>query len=76
MFDINEKEKACLDIWLNDHHKECAFSPERESERVSPKLGAIGGGLTYCFSPNGLGRTLVVRCACGGEIDVTDALEW
>jgi len=39
-------------------------------------VGAIGGNLTYMFKPTGLGVITTVRCACGGELDLTDWESW
>jgi len=39
-------------------------------------IGAIGGNLTYMFKPTGLGVITTVRCACGGELDLTDWESW
>ncbi len=36
------------------------------------KGGAIGGSLTYCFTPTTLGVVAEVKCACGKKIDLTD----
>jgi hypothetical protein len=42
-----------------------------------PYYGTIGGGLTYCFTPTGLGDIVVVREATTGEeINVTDYENW
>lgn len=42
-----------------------------------PYYGAAGGGLTYMFTPTGLGTILVVReTITGKELNVTDACEW
>lgn len=36
------------------------------------KVGAIGGELTYMFTPTGLGVIEKVRCTCESEIDASD----
>ena len=39
--------------------------------------GAIGGHLTYCFTPTGLGIIVKVQCGhCKEEIDVSDYDHW
>jgi len=40
------------------------------------KMGAIGGGLTFCFTPTGLGNIEVVKCACGAELNLTEFDKW
>jgi len=53
---------------------------EADASIGSPDLvyyGAIGGGLTYYFSPTGLGDILRVKEAISGEeLDLTDYSEW
>lgn len=38
--------------------------------------GAVGGELTYCFTPNSIGETFVVKHCGGAEIDLTDYDSW
>ena len=38
--------------------------------------GAIGGALTYSFTPTTLGVVVKLTCACGAEIDVSDYEGW
>lgn len=38
--------------------------------------GAIGGRLTFSFTPTSLGTLCCVECGCGEHIDVTDVSEW
>jgi hypothetical protein len=39
--------------------------------------GAIGGRLTFSFTPTGLGTIIKVRCSiCKREIDLTDTNNW
>ena len=38
--------------------------------------GAIGGRLSYTFTPTGLGMIIKVMCGCGEEIVVTDFEQW
>jgi hypothetical protein len=64
-FKIQDTEKAVK--WLNEH--QCKFcDPEN--------IGAIGGRLTYAFTPTGLGIICKIICACGEEIDCTDYEGW
>lgn len=42
-----------------------------------PYYGAIGGGLTYCFTPTSLGVVVKVRHgATNAELDVSDYDSW
>ena len=39
-------------------------------------FGAIGGGLTYSFTPTSLGVLESVHCACGAKCDLTNTDDW
>jgi len=38
--------------------------------------GAIGGKTTFTFTPNSIGMSEKVVCACGEELDITDYDLW
>jgi len=38
--------------------------------------GAIGGKTTFQFTPNSIGMTEKVVCACGAELNITDYDLW
>lgn len=61
-----------LDPWAREKlHEWCC-----KHECSIGYAGAIGGKLTYSFTPNSLGMVTKVTCACGDEVDVTDYDEW
>jgi hypothetical protein len=64
-FKIENEDK--LEEWISTHR--CQFTKPGST-------GAIGGRLTYMFTPTGLGCISIVRCACGGEIDCTNYDKW
>lgn len=69
MFNVDKEESAKLNEWLKKHDESCRFAdPEKQ--------GAIGGRLTYSFTPTSLGCVAKVRCACGGEVDLTNYEHW
>lgn len=57
-------EGAQLDM-LKDWHNDC-----------DAYAGAIGGRISYIFTPTGLGTCIVVRCMCGEELNLTDVTDW
>lgn len=59
--------------WINNHKCKFTYDPDKNP---FPPTGAIGGGLTYSFTPTGLGVIIKVKCACGEEADVTDYDSW
>ena len=63
-FKLNEKDSEKIKTWFEEHS--CEFS------RQGAYLGAIGGRITYLFTPTSLGTVVKVRCACGEEIDITE----
>ena len=66
MFNLTEKENLEIAKWNNQHKKVCA-----------PNYTAIGGRLTYRFTPTGLGVIVSVKCNDCGEIkDITETNNW
>jgi len=63
-FELTEKEQEAFDEWFQQHHCNIQYG------------GAIGGAITYNFTPNNLGRTAKVECACGEKKDVTEYDGW
>ena len=61
-FYLNENDKVKLHKWREEHDSGCFIQYK----------GAIGGGLTYCFTPTSIGTVIKVKCACGEEIDLTN----
>jgi hypothetical protein len=58
-----DKDQSEQMIKFADSHSHC-------------QRGAIGGAITYCFSPTSLGVVMVVKCHCGAELDVTKYFDW
>lgn len=69
MFLFTEEDREKLNSWLATHNKECRYADPC-------KTGAIGGRLTYLFTPTSLGLITKVRCACGKTVDLTDYESW
>lgn len=69
LFEINGKELKSLRIWEKKHASKCRLPPDRTP--------GIGGGLTYSFTPTGIGVAITVRCSvCNIEHDMTDYESW
>lgn len=64
-FFITRKQLEKINKWLKKHLKKCKFLKENKK-----------AFLTYCFQPNGIGESVVVKCDCGEELDLTDVSEW
>lgn len=69
MFQLNDNEQDQLKKHLAKHDKKCEFAN-------SMNQGAIGGRLTYMFTPTSLGMITKVKCACGKVFNLTDVSEW
>ena len=67
-FHLDAAQLDLLDTWIAHHDKTCIYADRR-------KQGAVGGRLTYEFTPTSLGVIAQVKCACGKHVDVTD-YEW
>jgi len=59
--------------WDNEHSKTCKFAPTEENPFAG---GAIGGRLTFSFTPTSIGTFANVTCACGEKIELTDCSDW
>ena len=66
-FELTGEEETKYKKWIAKHDKKC---PLKNHE------GAIGGRLTFSFTPTGLGLITEVRCGCGGKINLTDCEQW
>lgn len=64
-FEIPEDQHNILKEWIIDHNKQC------EAEDT-----AIGGKLSYTFTPTGLGQIININCVCGCILDLTDFDNW
>lgn len=63
-FKLTREQSERIEEWTHSH--ECHIVEE----------GAIGGKITYQFTPNAIGTTEKAVCACGAELDVTDYDSW
>lgn len=73
MFSLDEEQEKRFQEWDKEHKKTCKLCETPFS------AGAIGGRLSYCFIPTGLGIIIKIRCACkenDWELDVTDYECW
>lgn len=64
MFEFTQEQHEKISAWDGSH--DCEVK----------EVGAIGGKMTYCFTPTSLGMVGKVLCACGKELDVTDYGSW
>lgn len=78
MFNLTKEQAEQMNQWYKEHVPECPFfvRPPSGEFPVEVYVGAIGGALTYKFTPTTLGLTTVVECVCGEEINLTDFGEW
>lgn len=67
IFKINDEQSEKLEDWIINHKESCTYFKNP---------GAIGGLLDYIFTPNSIGESLVVKCICEEEIDLTDMGNW
>ena len=67
IFKIDDEQMKKLKSWIEIHRTTCWYFKNP---------GAIGGGLSYIFTPTGIGESLKVKCICGEQIDLTDMDKW
>ena len=69
-FELFGKELEMFQDWDKKHRKVCKLLNDPD---FTP---AIGGRLTFSFTPTGLGPAVGVECACGASKDCTDIDSW
>jgi hypothetical protein len=81
-FETTAEQETKINAWLEELEPKIL---EKQSEHAremgrmfgSPYYGAIGGGLTYEFTPTGIGVIVKVReSVTGEELDLTNYEEW
>lgn len=77
-FEFNKAEQGVIAAWLKELEPEImAIQGPNPLGEDGPYYGAVAGGVTYSFTPTGLGDILVVREATTGkELNVTQELGW
>jgi hypothetical protein len=65
IFELTDEEEELIDEWRREH--ECPYKYHD---------GAIGGRISYVFTPTGIGVVMGAECACGSKIDVTNYEDW
>jgi hypothetical protein len=66
IFRIHDEDLKEYGEWIKNHRKECQLD----------RLTAIGGALTYSFTPTGLGTITTIKCGCGEELDLSHVEDW
>lgn len=67
---MSEKEQVEFNKWNKEHREVCPL--------LQPGVDkpAIGGRLTFGFTPTGIGTAITVKCMCGAEKNLTDYECW
>jgi hypothetical protein len=81
VFSVNTAEQGVINEWVESLRSEIMELQKKSAvsdlAEADPYYGAIGGGLTYSFSPTGLGMIITVKeTITGKELNVTNALDW
>lgn len=64
-FELTEAQATEARNWIDKHDEECRFADPM-------KQGAIGGRLTWKFTPTSIGIMATVCCACGESAFLMD----
>jgi hypothetical protein len=87
MFTLDQEQQTKIAAWSAEQDR-LVLAKQRQNasgdiarqlaeEADQPYYGAIGGELTYCFTPNSLGVVVKVQHAgTGAELDVSDYGSW
>lgn len=75
-FTIEPYEQLAMTEWMIEHKKTCSLNFEKDGSRKEFPGGAIGGAITYNFTPTGIGVATTVSCHCGESVNITDYEQW
>lgn len=73
-FTVTTEDNNKIEEWDKGHQSSCEYYDD--GTQASNPIGAIGGRLTYSYTPTGLGTCFVVTCACGQELNLTNVDDW
>ena len=76
VFTIEPYEQVAMREWMIEHKETCSLNFEKDGSRKEFPGGAIGGAITYNFTPTGIGMATSVSCHCGESINITDYDQW
>ena len=71
MFDLTKEQLEKAEDFRKHHG--CTLDDDGYGDK---NVGAIGGRMTYHFTPTGLGVITAISCACGDERDLTEFENW
>lgn len=68
-FEMSEAACAAAKTWLVEHMKTCRnWKPKTEGLFAGQVYhGAIGGAVSYVFTPTSIGLLINIQCACGAQ---------
>ena len=69
VFIMSEIESLEAENHIKEHNKDCVIYN-------GGVHAAIGGRISYFFTPTGLGMACGVQCACGWSKECTDVSDW
>jgi hypothetical protein len=75
-FSLDADETKKYLAWDEAHHQKdvCKYFDDGKSPECP--VGAIGGRVSFHFTPTGIGTVVTVTCACGAKEDLTNYEHW
>lgn len=64
-FEIQQEKEASINNWIKTHR--CKYKN---------KPTAIGGRISYIFTPTGIGVFAIAKCICGKEFTIEDGSDF
>lgn len=68
-FELSPEEVKMYNEWNREHKKVCSVI-------LNSPTPAIGGRLTFSFTPTGIGTFSTVKCICGETCNLSDAVNF
>ncbi len=71
-FKLNEAQLAKLKVWRKERDDAWAKKHPSPFGDDLPYYGAIGGSLTYSFTPTSIGTVVIIKHADDMKLDLSD----
>ncbi len=71
-----KESSPSFELDVNQERSARLFRKEHHEKHKDENQGAIGGAITYSFTPTAIGTIIKISCYCGESEDLTSYDNW